>query len=75
MCRAGILFDCPCVLKNCFNAYVLSSLEYCVPVWMSTESHLGWLDSIICSAERLREGELALLVGAQEEGQCLVFAL
>ena len=29
--RAGKLFDCPRTLKSCFNAYVLSSLEYCAP--------------------------------------------
>ena len=27
--RARKLFDCPRGLKSCFNAYVLSSLEYC----------------------------------------------
>ena len=27
--RVGKLFDCPRVLKSCFNAYVLSSFEYC----------------------------------------------
>ena len=30
--RAGRLFDCPRMLKGCFNAYVWSSLEYCVSV-------------------------------------------
>ena len=30
--RVGKLFDCTCVLKSYFNAYVLSSLEYCAPV-------------------------------------------
>ena len=29
MFRARKLFDCPRVLKSCFNAYVLSSLKYC----------------------------------------------
>ena len=62
MCRAGKLFDCPRVLKGCFNANVLSSFEYRVPVWMSfTESHLGLLDRIFRSAERLCEGELCCL--------------
>ena len=36
VCRSGVLFDYPRVLKSCFNAYVLSSLEYCAPVWMSS---------------------------------------
>ena len=48
--RAGKLFDCPRVLKSCFNAYVLCSLEDCAPVWMSAKSHLGLLDNIVCSA-------------------------
>ena len=44
------------------NAYAVSSLEHCAPVWTSSaESHLGLLDSIICSAERLCEGELCCL--------------
>ena len=30
--RTGKLFDCPRVLKSCFDAYILSSLEYCVLV-------------------------------------------
>ena len=60
--RVGKLFDCPCVLKCCFNVYVLSSLEYCAPVLMlDTESHLGLLDSVIRSEERLCEGELCCL--------------
>ena len=29
--RAGKLFTCPRVLKSFFNAYILSSLEYCNP--------------------------------------------
>ena len=50
--RAGKLFDCPRVLNSYFNAYVLSRLEYCAPVWMSSAgSHLGLLDSIVRSAE------------------------
>ena len=55
--RKGKLFNCPRLLKNCFNAYVLSSLEYCAFVWKSSaESHLGLLDSIVRNAERLCEG-------------------
>ena len=60
--RTGKLFDCLRVLKSCFNVYVLSSLEHCAPVWMSsTESHLGLLDSMARRAEGLREGELCNL--------------
>ena len=64
--RAEKLFDCPRVLKGCFHAYVLFSLEYCAPVRMSSaEFHLGLLDSIVRSAEKLCEGELC----------CFMFAL
>ena len=50
------------MLKSCFSAYVLSSLEYCAPVWMSSaEYHLGLLSSIVCSEESLRDGELCCL--------------
>ena len=30
--QVGKLFNCPCVLKRCFDAYVLTSLEYCASV-------------------------------------------
>ena len=76
--RAGKLFDCPRVLKSCFNAYALSSLEYCAPLWMSSaESNLGLLDSTVCSAKKLCEGELCFLGpdGPPKKGQCLAFAL
>ena len=60
--RAGKLIDCPRVLKSCLNAYVLSSLEYCASVLMSSaESYLGLRGSIICSGERLCEGDLCYL--------------
>ena len=40
-------------------------MEYCASVWMlsveSVESHLGLLDSIVRSAERLCEGKLCCL--------------
>ena len=50
------------MLKSCFNAYKLSSLEYCASVWMSSaKSHLGSLDNIVRSAEKLCEGELCYL--------------
>ena len=59
MFRAGKLFNCPRALKSCFNAYVLSSLKYCAPVWMSLmESHLGLLDS---NVRRLCEDALCCL--------------
>ena len=62
MRRVGKLFGCSCMLKSCFNIYVLSSLEYCAPMWMSSvKSHLDLMDSIDRSAERLREGELYCL--------------
>ena len=51
LCRTEKLFNCPRVLKGYFNAYVSTSLEYCVPVWLSSaESHLDLLDSIVRSA-------------------------
>ena len=60
--RARKLFDWSRMLKGCFNAYVLSSLEYCAPVWMpSADSHLRLLDSSVHCAERLCEGELCSL--------------
>ena len=49
--QAGKLFDvlqsCFNLVKSCFNAYayVFSSLEYCAPVWISAESHLGFMDT------------------------------
>ena len=60
-CRAPSrkVIDCPHVLKDDFNAYVSSSLEYCTLVLMSlAESRLGLLDRIVCSAERFCVGEL-----------------
>ena len=39
-----MLFDCLRVLKRCFNAYVLSSLDHYAPVQRSSvESHLDEL--------------------------------
>ena len=50
------------MLKSCFIAYVLSSLEYCGPVWRSSvESYLGLLDGVVRSAERLCEGKISCL--------------
>ena len=60
--RAGKLFDCPHVLKSCFNAYILLNLEYCASMCMSlAESHYGLLDSIVRRAEMLGNGELCCL--------------
>ena len=54
-----ILLVSPRLLKSCYNTYVLSSLEYCAPVWMfSEESQLEVLDSVVRSTERLCGGEL-----------------
>ena len=62
MIRVGNLFDCPRVLKNWFNTYVLSSLQFCEPVWMSSaESLWGLLGSVVHSAVRSGEGELCCL--------------
>ena len=59
VCRAGKLFDCPRVLKGCFNAYVLSTWEYCAPVGMSSaEFRLRLFVSTVRYAETLCEGEL-----------------
>ena len=72
---AGELYNCPQVLKGCFNAYVLSSLDYCAPVCiLSAASHLGLPDSIFRSAERLCGGELCCL-GRRRKVCCLMFAL
>ena len=60
------------MLKSCFNAYVLSSLEHCISVWMSSaESHLG-LDSIVRSAEkRLCEDELCCSAHRRKVRACV----
>ena len=55
--QAGKLFDCPRVLKNCFNAYVLFSLE----CGCRLRGLIGLLDSVVRSAERLCEGDLCCL--------------
>ena len=62
MRRARKLFNCLNVLKSCFNAYVLLSLEYCAPLWMSSvKDHLSLLDSIVRSGESLCGGEFCRL--------------
>ena len=47
------------MLKSCFNAHTLSSLELCATV--SAEYHLGLPDSVVRNAERLCEGGLCCL--------------
>ena len=60
--QTGKLFDYPRQLRTCFNAYVLSSLEHCASVCISSaEFRLGLLDSIVCSGEKLCKGELYYL--------------
>ena len=57
--------------------HVLSSLEYFAHVWMSlVKSHLGLLDSIVHSAERLCEDELCCL-GHKRKGSalCLLYKI
>ena len=57
--RAGKLYDCPRGLKSYLNAYGLSNLECCEPVWMSSaESRLSLPNRVVRSAERLCGGEL-----------------
>ena len=77
MRRARKLFDCLSVLKNGFNAYILSSLEYCAPVWMSSaESHFGLLDNIVCGAERFIEGKLCCLAHRRKVSNlCLLYGI
>ena len=66
--RVETLFDCPRLLKSCFNTYVLPNLEYCGSMWMSSaESHLSLLDSVVRSAEKLCEGDLCGL----RHGRCV----
>ena len=60
--RARKLFERPRVLKSSFNAYVLSNLEYCAHMWMSSaESPLGLLNTVVHCAESLHECELYCL--------------
>ena len=62
MCRAAKLFDCSRVLKSCFNAYVLFTLEYCASIGMPiAESYFGLVNSVARSAARLCEGKLYYL--------------
>ena len=64
--RAGKLFNCPHVLKSCFNACVWSSLEHCVPVWMSSvESH--WASWMVLFAVRKGCAKVNFAVWGTEE--------
>ena len=55
--RAGNIFGCPRVPKGFFSAYVSFSLNYCVPVRMSSaKSDLDLPDSMVHSVERMCEG-------------------
>ena len=49
------------VCARAVSMHVLSSLQYCAPRGYRPQSHLGLLDNVVCSAERLCEGELFLL--------------
>ena len=54
--RAEKSFDCRCVLKCSFNAYVLPNLEHCAPVWTSSaEAHLSLLESVVRLYDLLHE--------------------
>ena len=77
VCRAKKLFAYLRVLKGCFYAYVLNSLEYCAPVWtLSAEFHLRLLHSIVRSAEKLCEGELCCLVHKRKGSfLCLLYKI
>ena len=72
--RARKSFNFSCVLKSCYGAYVLFSLEYCAPVWISSaDSHLSALDSIVRSSERLCEGGFLYLAhGRKASALCLL---
>ena len=48
--RAGELFDWPHVLKSCLDEYILSSLDYCAPVWKSRRC-LIWVCRIVLFAD------------------------
>ena len=56
--RLGKLFDCSRVLNNCFNAYILSNLEYYAPGRMSSAgSNLSFLDRVVRRPERGWDGD------------------
>ena len=65
------------MLKSYFNADVLSSMEYCAPVWMSSvESHLDLQDSVVCSAERLCKEKVCCLEHRRKvSALCLLYKI
>ena len=68
--RVGKSFICPRVLKSCFTAYVLSSLEYCPPLpYRCRRRSLIWVRWIELFAVR------KVCVGAQKESHYFTFAL
>ena len=74
MRRVGKSFDCPRLLKSCFTACVISIIEYCATVWVSSAvSHLGLLNSVVRSAERLCAGELCCLGHRRKVGTLCLF--
>ena len=75
--RARQLFDCPRDVISCFNTYVLSSLEYCAPVQMSSaESHLSLLDSTVRSEVELCEGDICCMQHRRQISTfCLVYEI
>ena len=59
---AGKLFDCARALEGCFNACVLSCLEFCALALMSSaECYLGLLEKVVRVEEKLCEGKLCCL--------------
>ena len=69
---AGKLFNCSCVLKSCFKAYVLPNLAYCAPVRIpSAEFHLRLLDNVRRIEEKLCEGELCCLGPRRKVSSCI----
>ena len=77
MRRERTLFDCPRVVKSCYNTYVLFSRDYCAPVWMSSEeSHLGLLDNVVRSEEKLCGCELCCLgLRRNVSALCLLYVI
>ena len=71
--RAGNLFDCPSVLKSCFNAYVLPTGVLCFE-WLScAESHLSLLKTVVRGAKELCEGKLCSWGTEERSVPCVYF--
>ena len=48
------------VVAKCFWAFIVTVLEYCSPVWMSTAtSHLSLLDRVVSQVGRLSGGSVS----------------